>query len=582
MRSFFQLPEDHGHPLLLRWLFNAVRRRFYVEDLILTSTPQKYEQYRSKFGEIHWVDTQELILNPDDILFVVDYTETDFSIRVDFNGIMNFTFPGNMPGEGEIIDAISVCAEAANAKLQGYLDCIETAPASQSALFLLGPNRLARLHLQYLLKWARERFSINDRFAVTFLAENYSDFFELHPEIPCIPFSEARLSDDFETWIIADNVTAINDVPLPEEAISESKHLVGALPVPQMVAIGLDAQGNRYPINNCCQSGSHVFSRIGRSDPNAGFYSSPIGHFTLQTNGMGPINAFGQRIKIDVNSLLHRDFQQKVVAVFGGSAAWGVGSWSDETFSSVLEGQLNCYCEENKLGIRFNVLNYGQSGHLVLNNLQSYLAFCHRLKPDVVIAHDGYNDAGHGMLGDPWLLREIDCLYPVFMERWSQILHKADHVALSQRSLTDSTEESNLSNQPHLVAKSYFRRKHQFCEIVTNANTHFVWGLQPSAKGRNLTLREAEAVNEYTKQLTFAKTIHSGIDQVYKYYSEGLEELDPDKYQVVNCHDAFSRERLSEDLFWDHVHLNPKGELFLSDLYFRKFQLDIIPRLLET
>ena len=166
MRSYFQLPEDHGHPLLLRWLFNAVRRRFYVEHLILTSTPQKYEQYRSKFGEIDWVDTQELILNPDDILFVVDYTETDFSIRVDFNGIIKFTFPGNMPGEGEIIDAISLCSETANAKLRGYVDRIETAPASQSALFLLGPNRLHD-YLQYLLKWARERFSINDRFAVT-------------------------------------------------------------------------------------------------------------------------------------------------------------------------------------------------------------------------------------------------------------------------------------------------------------------------------------------------------------------------------------------------------------------------------
>ena len=215
MRSYFQLPKDHGHPLLLRWLFNAVRRRFYLQDLILTSTPQKYEQYASKFGGIQWADTQELSLNSNDIMFVVDYTETDFSIQVDFNGIMKFTVPGRMPGEGEIIDAISLCSEAANANPQNYLNSIETAPASQSTLFLLGPNRLARLHLQHLLKWARDRFSVNDKFAVTFLAENYSDFFELHPEIACLPFAEARLSADFETWIIADNVTAINDVPLP-------------------------------------------------------------------------------------------------------------------------------------------------------------------------------------------------------------------------------------------------------------------------------------------------------------------------------------------------------------------------------
>ena len=93
---------------------------------------------------------------------------------------------------------------------------------------------------------------------------------------------------------------------------------------------------------------------------------------------------------------------------------------------------------------RFTVLNFGQHGHVDERDVD----FCWDLKPDIVVAHDGFNDAVYGPLCDPPRARRRDNDLPG-TSSWSQILHQTSDIPRTQNSLP-----YRAVNQPVRVLKS--------------------------------------------------------------------------------------------------------------------------------
>ena len=93
-----------------------------------------------------------------------------------------------------------------------------------------------------------------------------------------------------------------------------------------------------------------------------------------------------------MEDLAEREESLRVIALFGGSAAWSPECLHHEMFSSRLEDALRQKAAEIGSALRFKVLNFGQHGHVVFNEIQTFTMFCVGLRPDVVLTHDGYND----------------------------------------------------------------------------------------------------------------------------------------------------------------------------------------------
>jgi hypothetical protein len=99
--------------------------------------------------------------------------------------------------------------------------------------------------------------------------------------------------------------------------------------------------------------------------------------------------------------------------MFGGSTLWGTGAPDDKTIASYLQA---------KLGANFDVYNYGETGYVSaqeLNSLLLLLAQGHL--PDIVIFYDGVNDGYAGAYSpaiprDPHNLRlEDPAVYPLVL-----------------------------------------------------------------------------------------------------------------------------------------------------------------------
>jgi hypothetical protein len=142
-----------------------------------------------------------------------------------------------------------------------------------------------------------------------------------------------------------------------------------------------DISGDDYPLIDV-----HIFNALSPHQTDM-YYYFPYGYL-FRYLGLGPINAFGFRIDKPLESYVGRPNTHKLIAVFGGSSAWSLDCLYNEMFSFKLEEKLNKHSKDNGWEQTFSVLNFSQHGHVLLNELFTYILFCHELKPDIVIAHD--------------------------------------------------------------------------------------------------------------------------------------------------------------------------------------------------
>lgn len=132
------------------------------------------------------------------------------------------------------------------------------------------------------------------------------------------------------------------------------------------------------------------------------------------------MDRFGFRIPFDFLDLQDRPDSHRVIALFGGSTAFSTHCHDHEMFSSRLEHLLN---EDNRESAKISVLNFGQVGSIVLQNIFTWILFSAQIRPDFVICHSGWNDLCLGLSCDPVLMADHHITYLYQMEAWAQTLH---------------------------------------------------------------------------------------------------------------------------------------------------------------
>lgn len=302
---------------------------------------------------------------------------------------------------------------------------------------------------------------------------------------------------------------------------------------------------------------ANIFNRLSPREP-WGFYYFPFGYL-FRFLGIGPINSFGCRMTQSLGDLARRDRQHKVVACFGGSAGWSMFCLHHQMYTHLLEERLNAHCKERNLELRFTVLNFGQHGHVVMDQMLSYMNFCWDLKPDIVVAHDGWNDAVYGQLCDPRVLDDWNLIYQENLEGWSQILHQTADIPRTQHSLP-----YRVVNQPVHVLKSYAKRKRQFAQIVRSNGGMFVWGLQPAASTHKKRSPLEDSLIRRNSNPDHASA-RANLEGMFRILRQSLK-LDDDT-PFVDCDAAVSTCGSERLLFGDEVHLMPEGDAFIAGLY---------------
>jgi hypothetical protein len=302
---------------------------------------------------------------------------------------------------------------------------------------------------------------------------------------------------------------------------------------------------------------ANVFNQLSPREP-WGFYYFPFGYL-FRFLGIGPINSFGCRITRSLPDLARRDKNHKVVACFGGSSGWSMFCLHHQMYTELMQQRLNAHCTAQGLDLGFTVLNFGQHGHVVMNEMLSYMNFCWDLRPDIVVAHDGFNDAVYGQLCDPRVLDGWDVIYQENLEGWSQILHQTGDIPRTQPALPYRPV-----NQPVRVLKSYVKRKRQFAQIVRSNGGMFVWGLQPAASSRKKRSPLEASLLKRNRNQDAAPAV-ANVEGMYRILRQSLK-LDADT-PFVDCDAAMSTYGADRLMFGDEVHLMPDGDVVLAELY---------------
>lgn len=316
-----------------------------------------------------------------------------------------------------------------------------------------------------------------------------------------------------------------------------------------------------YPALN-----AHVFNR--EAPINLGYTFFPYGYL-YRSPGFGPIDPFGFRIEADYQALGNRSPNHKLIAVFGGSSAMSIHCLHDEMLTTVLEKKLNEFASSQAASrgqdpLKVTVLNFGVLGHAVLNELLTYILFVDRIRPDIVIGHDAYNDFSYGLVNDEFLLNNHSICYEPNFEQWSRLLHQPG--AGPNPNLTGALK---IRNQPKKVMESYTARKRQFKSFVEAAGGHFIWGVQPASFSKqDLSPPEREIYEGLASNpdYRYSQTMKI-LPRVFGLLREELEKRDFG--HVVNLDQEFGKFGRDDCLFEDVAHTNARGDEIIAECYFQ-------------
>ncbi len=320
---------------------------------------------------------------------------------------------------------------------------------------------------------------------------------------------------------------------------------------------------------------AHVFNRLGPQNPEVAHahYYFPRSYLYREP-AFGPINEMGHRIDHDYLALADREPGHKVVACYGGSAAWGWDCLHHQVWTVRLEEKLNTRAEEKGLSWTFTVLNFAGPGHTVLNEIFHFILFGHQVPFDAVISHSGANDLLNGQLSDPWLLETHHVTYQQPLESWARILHdSADRPGVYPK----AGEHMASKNPPAVNLKACIARIRQFRDLAEGFGAAFIWGLQPMVFSRK-DRPPMESIIE-AKRPVQEKDVYEKYPALYEILSANV----PDDLAaaLVNHHRLFSDIGEDEWLFWDSVHPAPAGQDRIAGFYLDHFADKVFPLLKE-
>ena len=305
---------------------------------------------------------------------------------------------------------------------------------------------------------------------------------------------------------------------------------------------------------------SHIFGKFGER-MGGGLRYFPYGFFT-QNPGMGIQDSFGHRININLNELKKRNNDHFVIAVFGGSGAYGNNVSRMETFVSLLEKKLNNSRDIKKFK-KFTILNFSQQASLVINQLISYQLFCFEISPNLVISHDGWNDLINGSISDLFLLKEYKISYLKTLEDWAKKLQNVTH-------LQNKISKKDI-NPLHLVINTFIDRKLFFKKIVENLGGTFLAVLQPVIyQKKELSYEEQVKINSEIIQKPELKELYlKYLPLIFK--KTLIIHRSKFKYNL-DFQSFLNKSKKNTDFFEDHVHLNKNGEKLIANIYYEKIK----------
>lgn len=311
--------------------------------------------------------------------------------------------------------------------------------------------------------------------------------------------------------------------------------------------------------------GRHIFSRLGGRE--RGFVNFPFGVLCFDPLS-GPIDPFGFRIAFDWRELATRPADHKLAVVFGGSAAFSCSCAYDEMFAHQLEVRLNGGDAKPGDARQWTVLNFGMHDNVVMQEMLTYLMFVDRLRPEIVIAHDGHNDIWYGLGGDPFLVAGYQLVYQRHAEQWSRLLHKTEDQPIPD---TQSCEVgSQQFNLPPNILAAYIARKRQFQSVVERQGSLFLWGLQPLIVSRRTPSPVERMIAHSVPKRAHTPEegkFFAAIFHVYDLLHQAVTRLDG--IRLVDFHALFQTLDGDSQLMSDHVHCTPAGDAAIAEAYDR-------------
>tara|TARA_B100000989_G_scaffold297081_2_gene281844 strand:- start:1891 stop:3180 length:1290 start_codon:yes stop_codon:yes gene_type:complete len=281
--------------------------------------------------------------------------------------------------------------------------------------------------------------------------------------------------------------------------------------------------------------------------------------------GQGPVNQMGFRQKDDISIYERRDKNTKLICTFGGSTTWSIDCIFSETWSSTLEKILNEDPQIKKKGLKFLVLNFGQVAMTVMDQMFTYISFADYLNPEIVISHDGGNDAFYSAYTDSYLLKKYYITYPCELEHWGKFVHNSD-------TETNNTIELPwpFKNVPHEIVKAFIYRKSQFQNFVCNKKSKFIWGQQPMIWNKKILNKNEVEIIKNTNNFS---DDDSKINKHMPKLMEMLKENSKIHAKIfVDCAKFFEKLNIEDQLFTDRIHLNHKGDFEIAKIYYNKIK----------
>lgn len=317
---------------------------------------------------------------------------------------------------------------------------------------------------------------------------------------------------------------------------------------------------------------AHVFNRLSATKEK-GYMYFPYG-YTYRMAGHGPLDEFGFRINVDLDKIKNRESNQKLICTFGGSTTWSIDCLPSETFTAQMEDRLNSLAIENNSPTRFVCLNFGQVAYTVLSELNAFILFAWQLQPDIVVAHDGWNDLLYGCYGDQYLLQERSIAYPCDLEPWAEYLHGGAGVQTTK----NGPKPYPFRSPPSAIIRAYFERKLQFKAICEAAGAKFIWGLQPCANDKqNLSdiERKLTSTDNPANQDDW-KYVRARVPELMRQVGEGAKgSID----NFVDVGAAFADLDPNTQHFSDNVHLLPAGDREVALTYCKHIASSFYPEL---
>ena len=291
------------------------------------------------------------------------------------------------------------------------------------------------------------------------------------------------------------------------------------------------------------------------------FLFLPRGFF-YKMNGQGPLNQIGFRQNFDRDQIVNRPKNCILICTFGGSTTWSIDCTYKETWSYVLEELLNQDTNLKKKKINFKVINFGQVAMTILDQMCAYLFYASFLDPEIVICHDGANDAFYSAYTDSFFLKEYKITYPAEVEIWGKFLSNSD-----LKTNNDIIQPWPFKNIPSDIIGSYIFRKNQFQKIIESYKSKFIWGQQPMIWDKKiLSDNEKKILNE--TNLAFEEDdfiINKHMPTLMDLFSINSKRV---AKNFVDVGSYFRKLNDGKNMFTDRVHTNEYGDLEIAKCYY--------------